>query len=51
VNGSRGPVETEQKLRQRVELDCQYIETWSLGMDAWIMLRTAALLAFDHHAY
>jgi exopolysaccharide biosynthesis polyprenyl glycosylphosphotransferase len=51
INGSRGPVETEQKLRQRVELDCQYIETWSLGMDAWIMLRTAALLAFDHHAY
>jgi lipopolysaccharide/colanic/teichoic acid biosynthesis glycosyltransferase len=51
VNGSRGPVETEEKLRQRVELDCQYIETWSLGMDAWIMLRTAALLAFDRHAY
>lgn len=51
VNGSRGPVETEQTLRRRVELDCHYIETWSLGMDAWIMLRTAALLAFDHHAY
>lgn len=51
VNGSRGPVETEQKLRRRVELDCEYIETWSLGMDVWIMLRTAALVAFDRHAY
>jgi polysaccharide biosynthesis protein PslA len=51
VNGSRGPVETEQKLRHRVELDCHYIETWSLGMDVWIMLRTAILLAFDRHAY
>ena len=51
VNGSRGAVDTEQKLRRRVELDCEYIETWSLGMDAWIMLRTAALLAYDRHAY
>lgn len=51
VNGSRGPVETAQKLRRRVELDCEYIETWSLGMDVWIMLRTAALVAFDRHAY
>ncbi len=51
VNGSRGPIETEQQLRQRVELDCHYIETRSLGMDAWIMFRTAALLAFDRHAF
>ncbi len=51
VNGCRGELDTERKLRRRLALDCHYIEHWSLRVDAWIMLRTAALFAFDRHAY
>ncbi len=51
VNGCRGEVDTERKLRRRLALDCHYIEHWSLRADAWIMLRTATLFAFDRHAY
>jgi polysaccharide biosynthesis protein PslA len=51
VNGSRGELDTETKLRRRLALDYQYIENWSFTMDLWIMARTAALLLFDRHAY
>jgi exopolysaccharide biosynthesis polyprenyl glycosylphosphotransferase len=51
VNGCRGEVDTERKLRRRLALDCHYIEHWSMRIDAWIMLRTATLFAFDRHAY
>lgn len=42
VSGSRGAVESEAALRRRVELDRYYIANWSLGLDAWIIWRTAA---------
>ncbi len=51
VNGCRGELDTEEKLRRRIRLDCYYIENWSLNLDAWIMLRTVSLLVFDPHAY
>ncbi|MBV9811837.1 MAG: exopolysaccharide biosynthesis polyprenyl glycosylphosphotransferase, partial [Acetobacteraceae bacterium] len=51
VNGCRGEVHTEQKLRQRIAHDCFYIENWSVALDVWIILRTIALLAFDDDAY
>ena len=51
VNGCRGEIATEAKLRQRIELDRYYIENWSLALDAWIILRTVALLVFDTDAY
>ena len=51
VNGSRGEVDSHEKLRRRVALDCEYIENWSLGFDLWIIVRTAALLLFDSNAY
>jgi Undecaprenyl-phosphate glucose phosphotransferase len=51
VNGCRGEVDSHDKLRRRVALDCYYIENWSLGMDAWIIVRTAALVLFDQNAY
>ena len=51
VNGSRGEVDTQEKLRRRVALDCDYIERWSLGLDLWIILRTAAMLVMDRNAY
>jgi Undecaprenyl-phosphate glucose phosphotransferase len=51
VNGCRGEVNTEDKLRQRVMLDCYYIDNWSIALDAWIILRTMALAVFDKDAY
>jgi Undecaprenyl-phosphate glucose phosphotransferase len=51
VNGCRGEVNTEAKLRQRVTLDCYYIENWSIALDAWIIFRTIGLALFDKEAY
>jgi Undecaprenyl-phosphate glucose phosphotransferase len=51
VNGCRGEVTNEAKLRQRVTLDCHYIENWSIALDAWIIFRTVALALFDRDAY
>jgi lipopolysaccharide/colanic/teichoic acid biosynthesis glycosyltransferase len=51
VNGCRGEVDTENKLRERVALDCHYIENWSVALDAWIILRTVGLVLFDRDAY
>jgi Undecaprenyl-phosphate glucose phosphotransferase len=51
VNGCRGEVDSHDKLRRRVSLDCYYIDNWSLGLDLWIVLRTLTLLVFDRDAY
>ncbi len=51
VNGCRGEIDSHEKLRRRVSLDCYYIDHWSLSLDLWILLRTAALLLFDSDAY
>jgi len=51
VCGCRGEIDSYNKLRTRVALDCYYIENWSVGFDLWIMLRTVAALLFDNDAY
>lgn len=51
VNGCRGEVDTAEKLRRRVWLDCEYIASWSLALDLWIMLRTLLVLVTDKDAY
>ena len=51
VNGCRGEVNSHDKLRSRVTLDCYYIDNWSLSLDLWIIVRTLTLLLFDSDAY
>jgi polysaccharide biosynthesis protein PslA len=51
VNGCRGEVDSHEKLRRRVALDCYYIDNWSLSFDLWVIVRTMALLLFDEGAY
>ena len=51
VNGSRGEVRATKALRQRVALDCHYIENWSLRTDARILFRTAILVFRDKYAF
>jgi exopolysaccharide biosynthesis polyprenyl glycosylphosphotransferase len=50
VNGSRGPVDTPEAVRRRVELDLEYIERRSIRLDLWIMLRTLPCLLGDTSA-
>jgi polysaccharide biosynthesis protein PslA len=40
VNGWRGETQTTEQIRKRVELDLQYIQNWSLGLDVKILILT-----------
>jgi exopolysaccharide biosynthesis polyprenyl glycosylphosphotransferase len=51
VRGWRGPTETEEKLLRRVEADLEYVETWSLWLDAVIILRTLVAVVRMRNAY
>jgi exopolysaccharide biosynthesis polyprenyl glycosylphosphotransferase len=51
ISGCRGQIDSHDKLRRRVALDCEYIDRWSLGLDLWILARTASLVLFDSDAY
>jgi exopolysaccharide biosynthesis polyprenyl glycosylphosphotransferase len=46
VHGHRGATETAEQLRQRIELDIDYIENWSLGLDLRILLSTPLALVW-----
>ena len=51
VSGWRGETDTEEKLLKRLEHDLFYIENWSITLDLYILLRTAAILPFQRRAY
>lgn len=51
VRGWRGETDTEQKLLGRLTSDLEYIETWSLGLDLSIVMRTIPLVARMLNAY
>ena len=40
IHGFRGPTETDAAMQQRVALDLEYIENWSLSFDLYILLMT-----------
>ena len=40
IHGFRGPTETDEKMRKRVEYDLFYIDNWSLWLDLKIIART-----------
>jgi putative colanic acid biosynthesis UDP-glucose lipid carrier transferase len=48
INGFRGPTDTLDKMRGRIEHDIRYIDHWSLGLDIRIVLMTV-LRGFVHH--
>jgi Undecaprenyl-phosphate glucose phosphotransferase len=50
VNGSRGPVDTPELVRERVALDIDYIDRQGFWFDLWIMLITLPRLLGDRHA-
>jgi lipopolysaccharide/colanic/teichoic acid biosynthesis glycosyltransferase len=40
INGYRGEIDSEDKIRKRVEYDLFYIDNWSLWLDLKIIART-----------
>lgn len=51
IKGLRGGTETIEAMRQRVEADIDYIRTWSILMDAKIVLLTIPSLLVAENAY
>ena len=50
VHGLRGETDTDDKMRRRVEYDLYYIDSWSLGLDLRIILRTLFSAAVHRNA-
>ena len=46
VKGYRGEARTNADILERVKLDLEYIETWSIWQDLAIILRTARQVLF-----
>ena len=40
INGFRGPTDTDEKIRKRVEHDLHYIDNWSFWLDLYIIFMT-----------
>jgi Undecaprenyl-phosphate glucose phosphotransferase len=51
VNGSRGEMDSAEKIQRRVELDLHYIENWSVLFDLFIMAKTPFALLKAENAY
>lgn len=51
INGWRGETDTEEKIQRRVEFDIQYIDTWSIWMDLYILAMTPISLLNTKNAY
>jgi Undecaprenyl-phosphate glucose phosphotransferase len=51
INGFRGEIDNEEKLRNRVEHDLYYIDNWSLWLDLKIIARTVLSPAAYRNAY
>ncbi len=51
VNGFRGETDTDEKMRERVRFDVEYINNWSIWMDLAIVLKTPWVLFTAKNAY
>jgi putative colanic acid biosynthesis UDP-glucose lipid carrier transferase len=51
VNGCRGETDTLEKMSERIGLDIDYLNHWSLWLDLKILFRTVSLVVRDRNAY
>jgi len=51
INGYRGETDTLEKIEKRVEYDLEYIESWSVWFDLYILFRTLPALILTEEAY
>ncbi len=51
VRGLRGETLDQASLKGRVDADIEYIRTWSLGLDLWILMKTVAAVLTGKNAH
>jgi lipopolysaccharide/colanic/teichoic acid biosynthesis glycosyltransferase len=51
IHGCRGEIDTDEKMRRRIEHDLFYIDNWSLWLDLQIIFRTVLSPAGYRNAY
>lgn len=51
VNGLRGETDTLDKMAARIEYDLDYLRSWSISLDLWIILRTVRVVLGRDNAY
>ncbi len=51
INGWRGEIDTDDKIKKRTEFDLYYIENWSLWLDLKILFLTPIRLLKSENAY
>jgi putative colanic acid biosynthesis UDP-glucose lipid carrier transferase len=51
VNGLRGETDTLEKMKARIEYDLDYLRSWSLALDLWIIMRTFNVFLGRDDAY
>jgi putative colanic acid biosynthesis UDP-glucose lipid carrier transferase len=51
VNGLRGETETLDKMEARIQYDLDYLRSWSLWLDIWIILRTVKVVLKRDNAF
>lgn len=51
VNGCRGETDTLDKMQARIDYDLDYLRSWSLRLDFFIILKTIRLVFKDSAAY
>ena len=51
VNGLRGETETLDKMEARVHYDLDYLRTWSLWLDLWIIVKTVQVVIRRENAH
>ncbi len=51
VNGLRGETETLDKMEARIQYDLDYLRSWSLWLDLWIILKTVKVVLSRENAH
>jgi len=51
VNGMRGETDTLDKMEARIQYDLDYLRSWSLWLDLWIILKTVKVVLQRQNAH
>ena len=51
INGYRGPTDTVEQMRQRIQSDIEYIDKWSIWLDLKIIISTPYYGLFSKNAF
>ncbi len=51
VNGMRGETETLDKMEARIQYDLDYLRSWSLWLDLWIIVKTVKVVVTRENAH